>query len=329
LNDRSCSVVEPQTTLAIIVLNWRSPTETLACLGSLTQVNCPGATVMVVDNGSDDDSVPRIRQHFPDVPVVETGANLGYAGGNNVGIHHALEKGAEFVCILNNDVTVEPDFLAPLLAALQSAPEVGVTTPLVAEHAGGGRVWALGSAVNWRTAEVTRQHAAEPMTVWSRRDPFEVEIVSGAVMLVKREVFERVGLMDEGFFLYFEEVDWSLIVRQAGYRILAVPTSVVWHEVSATLGISSPAIDYYMTRNHLAFITRHWPSPRRQYLWVSTFVRNLVTIAAFTVKSQGGQRTPHRNARLCALRDALSGKRGAMSPAVSAACHRDALHRSA
>lgn len=140
-------------------------------------------------------------------------------------------------------------------------------------------------------------------------------------MLVKREVFERVGLLDESFFLYYEETDWCLKARQAGYRILAVPSSVVWHKVSATLGVSSPIIDYYMLRNHLRLIGRHWSGVRRPYLLVRTVARNLATIAAYTVKSRRGTRIPNRNARLLALRDASLRRWGKMEPDVVKVCY--------
>lgn len=311
-----------QPSLAIIVLNWRKPAETLACLASLAHVTYPNVAIIVVDNGSGDDSVAWIRAAHPDVTLIETGANLGYAGGNNVGIRHALAAGADFVCILNNDVAVEPGFLAPLLTALEGRPDVGAVTPLVAERSDdGGRVWALGSSVERRTAAVSRNHAGEAVAPWWGQPPFDVDVASGAAMLVKREVFERVGLMDETFFLYFEEVDWSLAVQRASYRILAVPSSVVWHKVSATLGTTSPVIDYYMLRNHLHLISRHWSGIGRSYLWGKVFLRNLVTIAAFTVKSHKGQRTPNRDARLLALCDAVlrrSGKQARLLSQIAA-----------
>lgn len=302
---------EPQIAVAIIVLNWRKPAETLACLESLALATYPNVEIIVVDNGSGDDSVPLIRQHCPNVVVLETGANLGYAGGNNVGIRYALAHGADAIGILNNDVTVEPDFLAPLLAALVSKPDIGVVTPLVAERSDdGGRVWALGSTVDRRTAAVSRNHAGEPVASWLGQPSFEVDVASGAAMLVKREVFERAGLLDEDFFLYFEEVDWGLAVRRAGHRILAVPGSVVWHKVSAALGATSPVIDYYMLRNHLRLIGRHWSGFRRSYLWSKVALRNLIIIAAFTVKSHRGQRRPSRDARLLALWDAVLRRSG-------------------
>lgn len=310
--------------VAIVVLNWNNPDDTLACLDSVAALDYPtdSLEVIVVDNGSTDDSVVRIRARFPAVTIIETGANLGYAGGNNAGIRHALAAGAEAVCILNNDVTVEPGFLAPLLDALQSGPDVGIVTPLVAERTeDGGQVWALGSAVNRRTAAVNRCYAGELVDAWRQREPFAVEIASGAAMLVRCEVFEQVGLMDEDFFLYFEEVDWCLKVRQAGYRILAVPASLVWHKVSATLGTTSPVIDYYMLRNHLRLISRHWRGPQRIALLARVVLRNLLTIAAYTAKPHGGRRIPNRDARLLALRDATMGRWGQMRPDVAKICY--------
>lgn len=308
--------------LAVIVLNWNNPLDTIACLDSLAQLRDHTPWTIIVDNGSTDESVAQIHTTHPYATLLETGTNLGYAGGNNVGIQHALVKGAETICILNNDVVVEPDFLTPLLDALHSQLNVGIVTPLVAERVvAGERVWALGATIDWRAAAVMRQYAGSAVAPWRECGPFEVEIASGAAMLVKREVFERVGMMDESFFLYFEEVDWNLKVRQAGNRILAAPSSVVWHKVSATLGATSPVIDYYMLRNQLYLIKRHWSGSRYLYLLTRTVARNVATIAAYTVKPHQGRRIPHRNARLFAIRDAVIGRWGKMGPDVAKVCY--------
>jgi GT2 family glycosyltransferase len=172
--------------------------------------------------------------------------------------------------------------------------------------------------VDRRTGVVSRQHAGESVQAWRQCASFEVEIASGAAMLVRHEVCEQIGLMDEDFFLYFEEVDWCLKVRRAGYRIRAVPQSLVWHDVSATLGPTCPVIDYYMLRNRLRFIARHWTGAARVRLLGRTMGRNLLTIAAYTIKSDGGRRRPHRDARLLALRDATLGRWGEMGPDVAA-----------
>jgi GT2 family glycosyltransferase len=307
--------------VAIVILNWNNSEDTLACLRSVAGLSYPALFTVVVDNGSADDSVARLRATYPNVDTFETGENLGYAGGNNIGIRYALAHGAQYVCILNNDVTVAPGFLTPLVIELEKNDDVGVVTPLVAEMAEPERVWALGVSVDRRAGSAVRLHAGERVSDWQGAEPYDVDVASGTAMLAKREVFEGAGLLDEPFYLYYEEVDWCLRVRRAGYRILAVPASLVWHKVSATLGESSPVIDYYMLRNHLRLITRHWSGGTGLWLLTRTVVRSLVTVAAYTAKPHGGARVPHRNARLLGLRDAMLGRWGKMGPDVAKACY--------
>lgn len=313
-----------QTT--IVVLNWNQPDLTLACLESLEAATRPVAPkVIVVDNGSDPARFERLSRElirrFPDVLLIRNNDNLGYAGGNNVGIRRALDDGAEAICILNNDIFVEPGFLEPLEASLLVSQDIGVVTPLVAEHRNDEvNIWALGSSVNRRTAAVTRCCEGQRLGDVQARKAFDVDVASGAAMLVRREVFEKVGLLDERFFLYYEETDWCLRVCRAGYRILAVPSAIVWHEVSASLGKTSPVIDYYMQRNHLLLIGRHWSGMQRIWLLAKTTVRDMATVAAYTIRSQHGSRLPNRNARLYALRDALLGRWGKMGADVQRAC---------
>ena len=306
--------------VGVVILNWNNAQDTVECLESVSNLRYPNYLVLVVDNGSTDDSASRIRARYPEIEIVETGENLGYAGGNNIGISQALALGVDCVCVLNNDVTVAPDFLTPLLASLRKKPDVGLVTPLLADMASPEHIWALGSAVDGRTGTVNRLHAGDLVRDWQATESFEIDVASGAAMLVKRQVFERVGFLDEAFYLYYEETDWCLQVRRAGYRILAVPASLTWHKVSATLGHASPVIDYYMLRNHLRLIGRDWSGVSRLWLLTRTVLRNLITIAAYTAKSQGGQRVPHRNARLLALRDASLGRWGRMGPDVEAVC---------
>jgi GT2 family glycosyltransferase len=308
------------TETCILVLNWNNAPDTLECLKSLEHLNCP-ADVVVVDNGSTDDSVVLIQQQFPNRALLETRENLGYAGGNNFGIQYALDHGAKYVCILNNDVIVDPDCFAPLAIALEQDAQVGVVTPLVAEMNEPDKVWALGQEVNWQTSLVTRIHAGESAPMLRSHPPIEVDAASGTVMMIKREVFEHVGLLDESFYLYHEETDWCLRARQAGYKILAVPASLAWHAVSGTLGQTSPVVDYYMLRNHLRLIARHWTGTARLRILASTVLENLRIIAAYTAKPWGGKRLPHRNARVLALRDALLGRWGKMGTDVVAVCY--------
>lgn len=310
-------------TVALIVLTWNQRDLTLDCLASLAALDYPAdrLEVVVVDNGSVDGTAEAVRAAYPGVTLLETGENLGYAGGNNVGIRYALEQGADYVLILNNDVTVAPDFLGPLLAAMGDGEDVGIVTPLLADGTEPDRVWALGARVDRRTGRVDRLHVGESVADVRARPPLEVDAASGAAMMVRASILPQVGLMDEAFYLYYEEIDWCLRVRRAGHRILAVPASLAWHRVSATLGATSPVIDYYMTRNQVRFLYRHWSAVARWRLLGRAFGRHLLTVAAYTAKSHGGQRIRSRNARLLALRDALLGRWGKMGPDVAQVCY--------
>lgn len=244
--------------VAIVVLNWNNPRDTLACLASLMHVTYDNYTILVVDNGSTDDSVARIRAAYPSVALIETGENLGYAGGNNVGIWHALDAGADYVCILNNDIVVAPGFLEPLVEATVGADEsIAITSPAVCEGSRPSVIWCLGAGIVWRDGSVFRMHSGEAYSVWAGEPPFEADYVPGSAMLVPRQAWEQVGMISEDYFLYYEEADWCVHARRAGFRILAVPGAVVWHNVEAHEGRSSPSVTYYMTRNALLFLQRN------------------------------------------------------------------------
>jgi GT2 family glycosyltransferase len=293
--------------------------ETIRCLASLARLD-EDLQILVVDNGSTDNSTKCIRERYPSVQLLELDDNLGYAGGNNVGIRHVLESGTPYICILNNDVRATAGFLSPLIAALDHDETVGLVTPLLVSADSPDQVWALGSAVDRRSGTVSRLHAGEPASSWQTREPFEVDLAQGAAMIFKREVVEQVGFLDEAYYLYYEEADWCLRARDTGYQILAVPSSRVLHQVSATLGETSPVIDYYMLRNQLRFVAHHWSGHARWLVLGRVIARNLLTITAYTIKSEGGRRRIHRKARLLALRDAVLGRWGAMGSDVAAAC---------
>jgi len=304
----------------LIVLNWNNAPDTLECLRSLVRASYSGLRVTVVDNHSDDGSAEAIRREFPNLPLLETTANLGYAGGNNVGIRYALAQGADLIGILNNDTVVDPGFLEPLLAACAPGTRPAVSCPLICEYGRPEITWALGARIDWATGVTTRLHPGEARDAWSQSGPQDVDFVSGTAFLAPRQAFETVGLLDEGFFLYYEETDWCLRARQSGYGMRVVPASVVWHKVSASLGQCSPATDYYMLRNQLLFISRHRRGWSRRLLLARTVLANLRTILAYTLRPQHRQRRPHRDARLLALRDFFRGRYGPMGPDVTAIC---------
>jgi GT2 family glycosyltransferase len=213
---------------------------------------------------------------------------------------------------MNNDVTVAPDTLARLMGVLEKRPQVGVVTPVQVYMDDPTRVFALGASVDRRTGAVSRIQADAHIDSCLDREPFYVDVAPGAAFLVRRQVLELVGFLDEAYFLYYEEADWCLRVRRAGYEIMAVPSAVIRHKVSAALGTTSPTVDYYTVRNRFRFIAQHWSGMNRVTLLLRSGLSELLAILAYTLRLKQGRRISSRNARLRALRDAALGKWGKM-----------------
>ncbi len=228
------------------MLSWNGREDTLACLASLEGEEL---TPLVVDNGSTDGSVEAVRERG--VEVVENGRNLGFAGGMNVGIRRALERGASHVLTLNNDVEVEPGFLEPLL----DAGDVACPQILFGD---GRTVWYAGARWDPQAGYHGRNTGYGGPPVAGK--PYETDRACGGALLASHAAWERVGLFDESLFAYAEDTDWSLRARKAGYRVLVVPRSVVRHKVSASSGgEGSPTSIYFTLRNSLRVAERHAP----------------------------------------------------------------------
>lgn len=302
------TIHSPLSPVAIIVLNWNNADDTLACLRSVTALDYPAEclTVIVVDNGSTDDSVARICASFPQVMLLETGANLGYAGGNNVGVRYALEHDVEAVLILNNDIIVAPDFLQPLVDAALLSPELAIVTSAVCDMAHRDVVWALGANIDWRDGSPVRLHCGESYETWRGMPPYQVGYAAGSAMLAPRRVWEVAGLIDESYFLYYEDTDWCMGAQRAGFRVLAVPNSVVWHDVNAQQGRGSAAVTYYMTRNSLWFLRRNLPPGQQRMAMLRVVLRAGWHVLGDIKNGQAARAM----ARLQGLRDYALGRIG-------------------
>ena len=219
--------------VAIIILNWNGKDDTLECLASVYQLDYPNFEVIVVDNGSTDGSPEAIRGLFPGVTLIENGTNLGYAGGNNVGMRYALEKEADYIWLLNNDTTVEPDSLSKLVAHAEDHLEVGMLSPVIYYYDAPEEVWFAGGRIDWRTGRT--YHVREPVA-FTNLDPRE-RYICGCAILVRREVIERIGLFDERFRpAYYEDTDWSVQCTNAGYKLAVVSASKIYHKVAKSSG---------------------------------------------------------------------------------------------
>jgi GT2 family glycosyltransferase len=240
--------------LIAVVLSWNGREDTLACLDSLR-----GIETVCVDNGSSDGSADAVAERFPEVELIRTEVNLGFAAGNNVGIRRALDRGADWVLLLNNDALAEDGLVAALERAAAARPDAGVLACKVLV-AGSGTVWYAGASFDPILGR--SRHAGFGGT----DEPGELRDVArgtGTGMAVSRAAIERAGLLDEELFLYAEDLEWCLRIERAGFSIVYVPEARVLHRISASSGgAGSPTTSYYETRNMLSVVERYRPLPR-------------------------------------------------------------------
>ncbi len=258
--------------IAIVLVNWNGKKDTLACLASFQSLVTRHSSLVtiVVDNGSTDNSVEVIRRKFPDVEVIETGKNLGFTGGNNIGIRRALEDGADFVWLLNNDTVVDKNALTVLIDAFRDS-RVGIAGSKIYFAPGhefhkvryqkpeqGKVIWYAGGLIDWQNMYASHRGVDE-VDKGQYDKTEETLFVTGCSMMVKREVFEKIGVLDENFFAYLEDLDFCFRAKAKRFQLFYVPSSIVWHKNASSSGVGSALHEYYMTRNRLIVGMRYAP----------------------------------------------------------------------
>lgn len=234
----------------ILILNYNGGDDTIACLKSLQAITYANAETVVIDNASADGSVARIRAAFPDITVLQNKENLGFAAGNNVGIIHALERGADYIFLLNNDTVVDPGVIDELVRVGEGDESIGILGSLIYYYDSPQKVWFAGGKVYWPLG--TNRHLTSIPA-----KPREVDFITGCAFMVKRAVVEKMGAFDSDYFLYYEDADWSVRAARAGFKLVVVPASVVWHKEMGTVGHRSPLHEYYVARNNLLFMDKN------------------------------------------------------------------------
>lgn len=295
----------------IIVLNWNGLADTLACLHSLKGIEYPNFRIVLVDNGSTDGSPQIIQDKFPGVIFIQNGQNLGFAAGNNVGIRRALEDDSEYVLLLNNDTEVAPDFLSLMIETTESDDAIGVAGPIIYYYAEPGLVWSAGGTVD-RRGQSLMLGLDEANTGQFGNDYQEVDFVTGCAILSKAVVLKQVGMLDERFFAYYEETEWCMRARRAGFLIVNVPTAKIWHKIPLDKRDSSPLVHYYMTRNRLLFLKA---TGAGKSAWFYTLLAEyLRTILSWSLHPKWRHKKLHRKMMFRAVEDAFWGRWGQYSP---------------
>jgi GT2 family glycosyltransferase len=251
----------------ILILNWNGKADTIECLSSLASAYPqPLFSTLVVDNGSSDDSVHAIRAAFPDIPIIETKENLGFAGGNNAGIRWALEKSFEWILLLNNDTIAAPDLIKSFLQAAQSKPTIKIWGAKIYRYHDRARIDHLGGFWNPAKAEFI-SGANGCFDDGSFETMQSVDYVSGAALMMHRSVPETIGLLEERFFLLWEESDYCARARRAGFEIWTAPQAKIWHKVSASFTGGKPHMHYFWWRNRLFWIHRNCTRAEKQEIY--------------------------------------------------------------
>ncbi|MBD9355766.1 methyltransferase domain-containing protein [Methylomonas albis] len=259
--------------VAVIILNWNGKDDTIECLNSVKEIDYLNYNILVVDNGSNDDSLTSIKKLFPDVILIETGHNKGYAGGNNAGIRHALEIGAEYIILLNNDTIVDKLVIKSFIEASAIIDNPSIMGGKIYYYSHPDRLWYAGA--RWLPSKLDFEHIGLGQKDDPAFDRFSrVDYVTGCLMFIPAEIFHQVGLLDEDFFLTYEETDWCYRAKKLGYESYYIPAAKIWHKVSVSFGgPESPIFEYFMARNRLLWARKHLSlfsriKLYREYFWI-------------------------------------------------------------
>jgi GT2 family glycosyltransferase len=253
-----------QPLVHVIVLNWNNSEDTIACIQSLEKQDYENFKVVVVDNGSVDDSCAKLSA-IPGINLQRNATNLGYAGGNNLAMRAALAAGADYVWVLNNDAVAAPDCLSRLVAAAEANPDVGLASPVIYHREAPEHIQHCATRFNQGTCLFEEAPDIETARAWQESSPLNMALW-GTALLFKRKTMETVGFYDDSFFAYFEDSDYSMRTAAAGLRSVTVFEASIWHHWPQ--GQRKPYYYYFVLRNDL-LMWRKYLSPwmRLKHLW--------------------------------------------------------------
>jgi GT2 family glycosyltransferase len=281
-----------QPKVAIIILNWNGFNDTSECLDSLKSIYYSNYEVILVDNNSNGDDFRKLREKYSDFVkyFIKNDRNLGFAGGNNSGIRLALEKDFDYVLLLNNDTIVEPDFLDNLILSMNKNITADISAPKIIYHS--NKIKASGFAYGFNEKIVTNNN--ERFCTFA----------SGCCILIRSEVFKKIGLLDEAYFLYLEDTDFCFRATKNGFKILYTPTSKIYHKVGSTTTKDNNLLPlYYSIRNRLYFARKNLG-----YYYYLSLIYIIFTFLLKIIFSE--QKLDKLKIFILAFKDFLNGKKG-------------------
>lgn len=289
-----------------IVLNYNNLEDTTDCLKSLENLNYKNYRILLVDNGSRKDIVQEIKNRFPNLEIIENKRNLGYAGGNNVGILKAIEHGADYIFLLNNDAIVCRDVLRNLVKVMEENNCVAACQPLICYFHEKDKIWSAGTKFSFGYPKLyLKNKAIEKIKL---KVAFEPPFgLVGCAMLIRTSAIREVGLFDESLFLMHEETDWCIRAKKRGFKLLVVPNAIVYHKVSATLEVFSKSYLYYVSRNWLRVARKNFGWPKYLY---TTFTELTIRFMYYTYQLLKRRQFGMIKYYLYGVRDGLLGLAG-------------------
>jgi GT2 family glycosyltransferase len=295
--------------VAIVIVNWNGYEDTIECLDSLRSLEYPNYLVIVVDNASSDDSGRKIREKYPEHIVIQAQSNRGFASGSNIGIQKAIEKGSDYVLLLNNDCRVHSMLLTNLVNTCESHIKIGLAGGRVDYMFPQDKVWACGGAFNVNTGQA-RHFLSEkefrgflPTNTWYRYMP-------ACLLLIRRDCIEDIGLLSERLFHLAEDVEYCIRAQRRGWMVALAPDASVLHKGSSSLARFSPLYNYYEQRNRLFVVQQYRIRTRLVYTIKDAFT--ILTRLALTVTMTDRWTNVPRGARflLSAVYDFVRGRDG-------------------
>jgi GT2 family glycosyltransferase len=316
--DRAQSGPPNAALVIVVVLNWNNLADTLECVASVLKSEYPRLACWVVDNGSDEDPSDRLGEHCPGARVIRLAKNLGYGGGNNVGLKLAMDHEAQYVLLLNNDATVAPDTITRLVAAMETDSRIGMATPRVFLYDRPAEVYWDGGMIDWTTGLTPHRSTDLPRC----GGILSSEWLDGCCLFVRLAALHDVGLLDERYFLYYEDAEWTVRASRRGWLNAVVLDASARHKVSRSTGsLSGPLASFYFPRNRYLLLRTHGPlrthsTPRLFYaltaygdyrLRQSSRESRRAVLEAYwsVVRNRWGAHAPCRHGRLLALADYL------------------------